>query len=178
MVLWSVATKLQIFFTDSQKQPAHYCCCLPSLRCSPALRSTSRNSSWRSHWPWPSSLAAECSGWVSQISNRPRNREHGEFKVWSCNQEELVAFYFFYFSSTGGAAGHEHQADGADEKKTGVHGSAAVQQIHSRCLLSHPRWIFSFFFGLFLKTQMRMLPRYYQDVWICTRKHIMLYTAT
>lgn len=59
-----------------------------------------------------------------------------------------------FFPSTGGAAGHEHQADGANEKKTGVHGSAAVQQIRSRCLLSHPSMDSIFlFFWLFLKTQ-------------------------
>lgn len=33
-------------------------------------------------------------------------------------------------------------------------------------------------FSVVFKNTMRMLPRYYQDVWICTRKHIMLYTAT
>lgn len=72
--------------------------------------------------------------WVS-FKKCPHDDERLE--SWVNKRKELDVFS----PSTGGAAGHEHQADGADEKKTGVHGFAAVQQIHSRCLLSHPSWM-------------------------------------
>lgn len=50
-------------------------------------------------------------------------------------------------SSSGGFTGHEHQADGANEEKTGVHGSAPVQQIRPRCLLvTQYSFLFFFFF--------------------------------
>lgn len=38
-------------------------------------------------------------------------------------------------SSPGRFTGHEHQADGPDEKETGVHGSSPIKQICSWCLL-------------------------------------------
>lgn len=64
------------------------------------------------------------------------------------------------FSSSGGFTGHEHQADGTNEEKTGVHGSAPVQQIRPRCLLVTPCSFLFFFF--FLITC--ILPSYDQDV--------------
>lgn len=53
------------------------------------------------------------------------------------------------FSSSGGFTGHEHQADGADEEKTGVHGPAPFQQIRPRCLLVTPYSFLSFFLFFF-----------------------------
>lgn len=35
----------------------------------------------------------------------------------------------------GGSTRHEHQADGPDQKETGVHSSPPIKQICPRCLL-------------------------------------------
>ena len=82
-------------------------------------------------------MAAQCSG--VQIQSQTKGKSLAS------------RFLTLVLSSPGGFTGHEHQADGPDEKETGVHGSSSIKPICSWCLLVTEQVLICIYYQVIIK---------------------------